>query len=67
MHRSWRNRLLVVIATVGLVATGSAAALAGLAPTLVKGGTGDQNSPTADGTTLSVSGTLTGLSASSSW
>ena len=55
MRRSWSGRLSVAIVAVGMLVVGATAASAGLLPELVKGGPGDQNSPTANSTTLGYS------------
>ena len=55
MRRSWSGRLAVAIIAVGALVIGATVASAGFSPTLVKGGSGDQNSPTANSTTLGYS------------
>ncbi len=55
MRRSWSGRLAAAVVAVGMLVIGATAASAGFSPTLVKGGTGDQNSPTANTTTLGYS------------
>jgi hypothetical protein len=55
MRTSWRGRLVVAIAAAAALVTGALPATAGLGPVLVKGGTGDQNHPTANATTLGYS------------
>ena len=55
MRRTWTGRALVAIAAVAAMTAAGTPASAGLAPTLVKGGSGDQNEPTANTTTLGYS------------
>jgi len=55
MRRSSSGGLAAAVLAVGLLVIGGTAASAGLVPTLVKGGSGDQNSPTANSTTLGYS------------
>ena len=55
MRRSFGRRRVATVVAAAMLLTGVTAASAGLAPTLVKGGAGNQNSPTANATLLGYS------------